>query len=194
MISYFSSFINDISPAYTDTIPKVYAGDFLKTKKAYVIAGFIFTAVLGTLAHFFYNWSGNNPLIGLFTPVNESTWEHMKLLFFPAVLWSLFLPGQLAENAPGLRPALLLGTIAGTVSIPVLFYTYSGILGRNVAWVDIAIFFIATAITYIFAFKTSDFPYTKEKRTIIRLLIILFTICFIIFTWLPPDIALFAEP
>lgn len=166
----------------------------MKTKKTYIIAGFIFTAVLGTLAHFFYNWSGDNPLIGLFTPVNESTWEHMKLLFFPAILWSFFLPGQLAETSPGLRPALLLGTIIGTLSIPVLFYTYSGILGRNVAWIDIGIFFIATAIAYIFAFKTADLPYIKEKRRSILLLIILFTICFFVFTWLPPDIGLFAEP
>ena len=49
--------------------------------------GFIFTSVLGTLMHFFYEWSGNNTFVGLFCPVNESPYEHLKLLFFPALFY-----------------------------------------------------------------------------------------------------------
>lgn len=49
----------------------------------------IVTMILGTLNHFLYDWSGKNPVIALFTPVNESVWEHMKLLFFPFLLLSL---------------------------------------------------------------------------------------------------------
>ena len=41
---------------------------FLKNIKVWLIAGFIFTAVFGTLSHFFYDWSGENPLIGLISP------------------------------------------------------------------------------------------------------------------------------
>ena len=55
----------------------------MKNIRSWLIAGFIFTAVFGTLSHFFYDWSNENVLIGLISPVNESTWEHMKLLFFP---------------------------------------------------------------------------------------------------------------
>ena len=50
--------------------------------KSYTLAGTIFVLVLGTLSHFFYEWSNDNPLIGLFSPINESVWEHMKLLSF----------------------------------------------------------------------------------------------------------------
>ena len=126
------------------------------TAKTYLITGFIFTAILGTLAHFFYEWCGENPLVGLFSPVNESTWEHMKLLFFPVVLWSLFIPDGLAEQKPGLRPALLLGGITGTLLIPVLFYTYSGILGRTVTGIDISIFFISVTIAFLCAYHITD--------------------------------------
>ena len=58
----------------------------MKYAKLYFAAGLIFSAVLGTLSHFFYKWSGQNPVIALVSPVNESTWEHMKLVFFPILL------------------------------------------------------------------------------------------------------------
>mgnify|MGYP000553216987 CR=1 FL=1 len=45
------------------------------------IFGAIFVMVLGTLMHFFHDWSGKNPIVALFAPYNESTWEHLKLLF-----------------------------------------------------------------------------------------------------------------
>ena len=51
------------------------------------ISGFLFTSVLGTLSHFFYEWSGDSTFIGLVCPISESAWEHMKLLFFPALLY-----------------------------------------------------------------------------------------------------------
>ena len=56
---------------------------FLKNIKVWLIAGFIFTAVFGTLSHFFYDWSGENPLIGLISPVNESTWGTHETRLFP---------------------------------------------------------------------------------------------------------------
>ena len=74
--------------------------------KLYFIGGLLFTAVLGILSHFFYDWSGRTPLAALISPVNESIWEHMKLLFFPALLWSLFTPRSLRKDLPSLRPSL----------------------------------------------------------------------------------------
>ena len=51
-------------------------------------AGFFTAAVLGTLDHFAYDWSGKSLPVGAFCAVNESTWEHMKLLFFPVLLFT----------------------------------------------------------------------------------------------------------
>ena len=100
--------------------------------KLYFIGGILFTAILGTLSHFFYDWTGQGALIGLVSPVNESTWEHMKLVFFPLLLWTLLASPGLSGEYPAISGALLLGNILGTLSIPVLFYTYTGILGRDV--------------------------------------------------------------
>ena len=58
----------------------------MHSSKRVMILAAIVVFVLGTLAHFVYDWSGQNSFIGLLTPVNESTWEHMKLLFFPMLI------------------------------------------------------------------------------------------------------------
>ena len=57
--------------------------------KKWEIAEFIFIAIVGTLLHFVYDWSGQNPAVGIIAPVSESTWEHLKLLFMPALLFTL---------------------------------------------------------------------------------------------------------
>lgn len=166
----------------------------MKKIHLYLISGFIFTAVFGTLSHFFYGWSDGNPLIGLISPVNESTWEHMKLVFFPVLIWSFFITGSGSKLSPALCPALLLGGFIGTLMIPVLFYTYSGILGHNVTGIDIAIFFVNAFLAFFCAWRLQNSRIIYQKRTVIYILTVLFLVLFILFTFLPPDIGLFAEP
>lgn len=168
----------------------------MKTLKTYFIAGLIFVALTGTLSHFVYEWSGCNPLAGFLTPVNESTWEHMKLIFFPAVIWSLFFSRHLSVSLPCLVPEMLTGTLLGTLAIPVLFYTYTGILGTNVAWIDISIFYISVILVFWYAHKTvktSASP-SKIKRTVSCLITVLFVFLFIIFSFQPPALGIFQEP
>ena len=53
------------------------------------LAAFLIAAAAGPLLHFAYGWSGENAVVAAFSAVNESTWEHMKLLFFPLFATSL---------------------------------------------------------------------------------------------------------
>ena len=96
----------------------------MNSKKLF-IWGFLFMSVIGTLLHFVYEWSGNNSIVRLFAPWNESTWEHMKLLFFPMLALVLFLFFKLPEQSP-IPVALSIGTLVGLALIPILFYTYTG--------------------------------------------------------------------
>lgn len=82
------------------------------------IIGIIFVMLTGTLSHFLYDWSGQNPVVGLFTPVNESIWEHMKLLFFPMLLYSLIMILKYRRQYPHIASALFFGLIAGTILNP----------------------------------------------------------------------------
>ena len=94
----------------------------------YFILGFFFVSITGTLAHFLYDFSDQNCIVGLFTPVNESTWEHMKLIFFPMLLYSLFTISKLHEQYPCVKNGLFIGMIIGTFLIPILFYAYTSVL------------------------------------------------------------------
>ena len=60
----------------------------MKKLKKYVWIGILFCLILGSLSHFFYSWTLSNPIVGIFCPVSESAWEHMKLVFFPVLLYS----------------------------------------------------------------------------------------------------------
>ena len=43
--------------------------------------------ILGSLLHFAYDYSNKNKIVGLFAPVNESIFEHSKILLTPLLLF-----------------------------------------------------------------------------------------------------------
>ena len=77
-----------------------------KTTKKLLLA-YALAAVGGVLLHFLYQWLPN-PVLALVSPVRESVWEHVKLLYFPLLAVSLIL-----GRGKGLgRAPWLLGTVA----------------------------------------------------------------------------------
>ena len=109
--------------------------------KAWSLLGFAVTSLLGTLLHFVYEWTGESIFAAPFSAVNESTWEHMKLLFFPMLVFSLVQSRFFREYnnfwCIKLRSALL-----GITLIPIIFYTYNGVIGKSPDFINISIFFI----------------------------------------------------
>ena len=101
----------------------------------------IVTMILGTLNHFLYDWSGKNPVIALFTPVNESVWEHMKLLFFPFLLLSLIEYIIRRPDSSRFFGSRLFAVWCGMFSIIVLFYGYSGAIGKSFVLIDILLYY-----------------------------------------------------
>ncbi len=157
--------------------------------------GFIFTSVLGTLLHFIYEWSGENVFAALFSAVNESTWEHMKLLFFPTFIYSLIQYRNIGKEYGNYWCIKLKGSALGLILIPVLFYTYNGAFGKSPGWVNITIFFISAAIVYIFEtklFTSSEFDAPKRKGCFAVLCFI--GALFFLFTFIQPHIPLFMDP
>lgn len=166
----------------------------MKSLKIYLIFGAIFVSLAGTLLHFAYEWSNSNPVVALFTPVNESTWEHMKLLFFPMVVFSIFLTAKLKKQYPCIESGLALGTIIGTFLIPIVFYTYSGVLGFNLDVVNISAFYICVAVAFYSAFKFTQSCSAEKYSTLLFAILCAISIAFFIFTIYPLDIALFKNP
>jgi len=156
--------------------------------------GFAFTAAGGTLLHFLYEWTGQSPLAAPFSGVNESTWEHMKLLFFPMFFFAL-LQSQFFKECENFWCIKLIGSATGLVTIPVLFYTYNGILGKSPDWINIAIFFVSAAVAFFLEnrlFKRNRLPCKMPFLALGILLLI--SVLFAVFTFFPPQIPLFRDP
>lgn len=166
----------------------------MKKLKQYTIIGIIFVLLTGTLAHFLYDWSGQNHIIGLFTPVNESIWEHMKLLFFPMLLYSFFMISQLKENYPCAISSLCFGILAGTLLIPVLFYTYTGILGRDFFLLDIGTFIVGILAAFLLSYRLMLSCKAAPHTALLCALICILFLCFLFFTYHPPKLNIFADP
>lgn len=162
-------------------------------KKVMIFAAII-VSVIGTLAHFVYDWSGQNSFVGLFTPVNESTWEHMKLLFFPMLFVSAAVWLHFRKAFPYIGSSLLTGLLAGTALIPILFYTYQGILGFTITTVDIAIFYISVIAAFFIAYRNANKCLSKNKRLLLIFVTILTALAFFWFTYHPPALGIFANP
>ncbi len=160
------------------------------------LSGILFTSIAGTLSHFLYEWSGFNPYIGLFAPVSESVWEHMKLLFFPMLLYFVFEKLMMENYPPSLPCDNAAALLAGTFLIPVLFYTYTGILGFHLMPADIAVFYISVAAAFLLRYllSASGKKISRIHCLWLTALILLIFICFLIFTFCPPDIGLFHIP
>ena len=165
-----------------------------RTVWAWCLMGFAIVSLLGTLLHFLYDFSGGAAWIAPFSGVNESTWEHMKLLFWPMILFgaieSFFFRDYESFHCVKLRSTLL-----GLSLIPIIYYTYNGAIGVSPDWVNISIFFISAAAVYLYELRAlgGDSVTCKNPKRSVTLLLIIAAL-FIIFTFKAPHLAIFKDP
>lgn len=167
--------------------------------KIYSWIGLFVVCSLSIPLHFLYEWSGENAVVGMFTPINESIWEHLKLVFWPLVFW-WGLGYLIFKDKKRLSPTKWV--TAGTASIftSMLFivgwyYTWVYALETESSIIDIGSLFLAVPIAQLIAIHLYK---VVKPRTIYfilaSLLVILFAGMFIWFTFNTPDLPLFIPP
>lgn len=158
------------------------------------LIGFGVTSLGGTLLHFLYDWLGNAPWIAPFSGVNESTWEHMKLLFWPMFIYAI-VQSFFFRDREDFWCVKLRGILLGLILIPVIFYTYNGVIGKSPDFINITIFFVSAAIAYIYEtrlFKNERLRCRLSKAAIAVLCVI--ALLFVVFTFKTPAINIFKDP
>ena len=158
------------------------------------IAGFIAASIFGTLLHYLYDWLGEAIWIAPFSGVNESTWEHMKLLFWSMFIFAIIQSFFFSERED-FWCVKLRGILLGITLIPIIFYTYNGVIGKSPDWLNISIFFICAAISYIYESRLfiSEKNICKARRVSLFLLSLIAAL-FIIFTFITPELGIFKDP
>ncbi|MCQ4636924.1 DUF6512 family protein [Anaerovorax odorimutans] len=164
--------------------------------KRWHIAGILFTVVLGTLTHFFYHWSGENPLVASFSAVNESTWEHLKLLATPMFVFSAVEYFAYGRHKPGFIAVKLLSVLLGMAVIVVSFYGYTALLGTNYLPLDIGTFILGVLAAYLFSWQLlkKDAFSSSKADMLAGIGAAVLIVCFVLFTIQPPHAFIFEDP
>lgn len=165
--------------------------------KSWHIAGAIFTAAAGTVLHFVYDWFGSDIAV-MFGAVNESTWEHMKLLFFPMLVFGIAEYFAYGKKQKGFLPIRTASVCLSLLLIPVIFYTYTGAFGKSTTLVNLALFYFSVFAGWFFSYRQLK----KSRRIFLSLCAELLSyavllgllVCFFSFTKNPPQIPLFRDP
>lgn len=159
------------------------------------LSRFLFISVLGVLLHFTYEWSGDNPIVALFSAVNESTWEHLKLLFFPLLLLTIIelLFTEKRQLPSNYLFARTIGILSGMAFIVIAFYTLTGVFAKLPDAVNIALYFLGVFLALCIENKINR-GNSQNHSAFAAIVLLALTIAFFVFTKYPPSIGLFANP
>lgn len=161
----------------------------------YELLGVIFISIFGSLLHFTYDWSDKYKPLALISAVNESTWEHLKIAFWPALIYSIIEYVPLSEIANNFIISKATCLLVIPISIIILFYSYTTILGHNYLIIDISIFILSIYFGQKISFKILTMPQLPSFLTSLSMFIILILIIkFSLFTFFPPKTPLFKDP
>ena len=145
--------------------------------------GIIIICLVGTLLHFTYELSHHNKYVAIFSAVNESTWEHIKICMTPTILWSIYeiIKYGFSENFLIAKSLSILTII---LLIPILFYSYTMFTKKSILFIDVICFYI-TVICSQSIFKhiiiLSNIPSIYTYLSIVLLIVELITYLYLTF-------------
>jgi len=159
------------------------------------VGGIVFTVVLGALLHFAFEWCGRSIAVAPIAAVNESVWEHLKLGFWPALVYAVLEYGRFGKCAENFGVAKTVGIYVIPVAIVVLFYSYTSILGHGVLAADIGIFIAAVIVGQLGSYRLLiSPPMSRRLNRFAPIALGVLVVLFIVFTFYPPQLALFRDP
>ena len=140
----------------------------------FTIISIIVISVIGTLSHFLYEISNHNKIVGIFTAVNESVWEHIKIALTPTILWSI-IDGFVYGSNQNYFLAKFISLFLLIILIPILFYGYKKLLNKEILIIDILIFYIAiicSELSFYYLINTESVSYIINYLSLIGIFII----------------------
>jgi hypothetical protein len=149
--------------------------------------GVAFLVVVGSAWHFAVVASGESAVVGLLAPVNESVWEHTKLIAVPMLAWAALVGWRSRRMAPAVVAGVV-GGVAGMVVMVVGYYAYVAVLGRGWFPMDIALFCVCAVVAMVVFERVRAVRATAATAT---LLVAAELAAFAALTVAPPDWPLF---
>lgn len=153
-----------------------------------VLAAFVLATLAGACLHFLYDLFPN-PVTALFAPVNESLWEHLKILYWPYLASAAILTrweggALLGQRCFSLLLASLVMEAAG--------YVFCVLLGGESLAFDVGLFVLVMAAAFFLPGFLRGTVWSA-RRDLFLLLAAALGLFLVIFTFLPPQMILFAD-
>ena len=158
-----------------------------------VLLSSVLASVAGVLLHFALEWSGRHPLVAIFASQNESTWEHMKLAFWPCLFVGIAWR-WMYDEPPGWLPGVATFAIGAAVLIPIIFYGYTAILGTHYFALDLATFFVSVILGAIGGVMLLPKQMSRATHVVAGVALALAVLAFATLSADPPDWFLFQPP
>jgi hypothetical protein len=158
------------------------------------LIGIAVISVLGSVLHFLFEWSGGWEPVGVIAAVNESVWEHFKIGFWPALFYGVFEYSFLRKSTNNFAIAKSAGIYVIPITIAVLFYSYTAIIGKEILIVDILIFVIAVVLGQLTSYRILTLkPLPSILQGLGIFLVAILAVAFGIFTFYPPHLSIFQD-
>ncbi|MCC8121468.1 MAG: DUF6512 family protein [Oscillospiraceae bacterium] len=151
-----------------------------------LVPAFLMSSVVGCGLHFLFGLLPC-PVTALFSPINESIWEHVKLIYWPylaAMLWVTERQGR------GCRGGWLFSLLIISIAMLAVGYVFHISLGGDRRMFDIGLYIVLLAAGFWL-------PGRLEGASAHRAGLVILTLglggAIVLFTFLPPDHILFAD-
>ena len=138
-----------------------------------------------------------NPVSAIFFPVNESIWEHMKMLFTTYLCFGIIEYPLLKHFHQDTKNELFSLWISALLIIPIFLLIFLPIYSiiKEQMIVTILLMFLAIAITKWIQFQLLNrFQDYKNLNVLTLVLIVISYACFTYLTYNPPKSSLFRDP
>jgi len=158
------------------------------------VIGIIFVIIVGTLFHFLFEWLYSWPPIGAIAAVNESVWEHLKLPYWPIIIFSFIEYNYIKDDIKNFIIGKAIAVLISIGTILITFYSYTAILGTEILFIDIMSFFVGVIIGQLVSYKIISLNELQKWIRIVSWVIIIgMGISLILFTYLPPHLPIFQD-
>lgn len=156
-------------------------------EKKQLLLAFVLAALAGAGLHFVYGLCPNG-VTALFSPVNESIWEHVKILFWPYLAAAVWLTWG---RPTALRPWLLTGVGICLAMLGVGYFLHV-VLGWNSLAADLVLYGVLMALGFWLPTRMAG-PFQGLRWRLPALLAALLVAAMVWFTFDPPQRALFTD-
>lgn len=146
------------------------------------------------LSHFLYKWLPNS-LFAIFFPVNESIWEHMKMIFTSIILYGIIDYIILYKFNIKYNNFFISLFVTALISIPIYLSIYLPIfykMGENM-FINIGLMLLVIILVEVIGYYIMRMKSCKIGNYISMILIIISYIVFGYLTYNPPKYEIFFD-